>query len=571
MKNRISTIILLLVSIFIYSCTDFLDKPPLDQISINDYWKSTVDLKNYTARFYEMLPEHENSTQTYARQVNSDNFTKTTASVLLNGEETLSTGSWQSDFAPVRSINIFFDNYSKCEDPFEAWKHYLGEAQFFKAWIYYDLVQEYGDVPWYSKSLTPADEDDLTKPRDPRTLVVDSILSLLDKAIINLDSRNEAPWGNNSINKEAALAFKTRVALFEGTWQKYHSGDGFGTPGANPDKYFQACVEAGEELINGDYNVGIYSTGNPNQDYYDLFGTPDMGPVNEVLLYRAYNVGEFIGHNQNYYATTTPYELGATWSYATSHLGKDGQPIDYLSISKQVKGNDFLDLLAKDVDPRLRENIWIPGDIQFIPSNIVFDYPPLFTDVREKCPTGFQIKKYSNPNEVLDYANANDAGRIIFRYAEVLLNYAEALEELNGTVAYDELNQLRARVDMPDFQVLPQSSDPNKIDYGYPISDALYEIRRERRVELAFELIREWDWKRWAAHELFANKRPRGYPFKSSEFPGESPMLDENGLIDPLRDELPNGYNFNPSRNYLESVPQTELTLNPNLNQNPGW
>lgn len=570
MKN-ISFLILFLAIFSSWSCSDFLDKPPLDQIGIDKYWKSTVDLKNYTARFYENFPKHEGSTQTYGREVVADNITKTKASAVLNGETTLSTGGWQGDFAPVRSINIFFDNYSKCEDSFESWKHYLGEAQFFKAWIYFDLVQRYGDVPWYSHALTPDDDDELTKPRDPRILVVDSILSLLDKAVINLDKKDDAPWGNNSINKEVALAFKSRVALNEGTWQKYHSGDPFGTPGANPDKYFQACVDAGQKLMSGDYSVGLYSTGNPDKDYYDLFGTGDMGKIDEVLLYRAYNIGDFIGHNQNYYGTTTPYELGATWSYVTSHLGKDGRTLDYLAISQQVKGNDFLNMLASDVDPRLRENIWIPGDVQHIPSNIVFDYPPLFAGSRENNPTGFQVKKYTNPNEVLEFANANDAGRIVFRYAEVLLNYAEALEELNGTVAYDALNLLRARVGMPDFQVLSQDSDPNKLDYGYPVSDALYEIRRERRVELAFELLREFDWKRWAAHSLFANERPKGYPFKASEFPGKTLVLDENGLIDLLKAELPNGYSFLPGRNYLMSVPQTELTLNPNLEQNPGW
>tara|TARA_R110002111_G_scaffold147077_3_gene213806 strand:- start:310 stop:2022 length:1713 start_codon:yes stop_codon:yes gene_type:complete len=570
MKNTLK-IVFILTFFSGWSCTDFLDKPPLDQIGIDEYWKSAVDLKNYTARFYESLPYHENSMSTVGREGAANNITYRTANAVLNGETTLSTGTWQSDFAPVRSINIFLDNYSKSEDPYSTWKQYLGEAQFFKAWIYFDLVQNYGDVPWYSHALTPDDEAELMKPRDSRIVVVDSILSLLDKAIINLDKKDDAPWGNNSINKEAALAFKSRVALYEGTWQKYHSGDDFGTQGADPSKYFQACVDAGNELMNGDYNVGIYSTGNPDQDYYDLFGTGDMGGISEVLLYRAYNVGEFIGHNQNYYGTTTPSELGATWSYVTSHLGQDGKPLDYLSISQQEKGNDFLEMLASDVDLRLRQSIWIPGDVQHYPSNVVFNSPPLFAGSRENNPTGFQIKKYTNPYQELGYANANDAGRIVFRYAEVLLNYAEALEELNGTVAYEALNQLRARVGMPDFEVMSQDADPNKVDYGYSISDALYEIRRERRVELAFEVLREQDWKRWAAHELFLNERPKGYPFKSEEFPSENPTLDEDGLVDPLQTELPNGYNFNPGRNYLESVPQTELTLNPNLDQNPGW
>ena len=124
---------------------------------------------------------------------------------------------------------------------------------------------------------------------------------------------------------------------------------------------------------------------------------------------------------------------------------------------------------------------------------------------------------------------------------------------------------------MPAFKVHDQQDDPQKLDYGYQISDELYEIRRERRVELALEGFREDDYRRWAAHKLFLNKRPLGYPFKSSEFPGFMPTLNSNGLIDYHKNELPNGYLFRPDRDYLSPLPQDELTLNPNLTQNPGW
>lgn len=569
MKNYI--IILLIISGLNWSCSDFLDQPPLDQIGIDEYWKSSIDLKNYVAKYYESLPKHLNSSHTVYHGQASDNVTYAAANGLLNGESTLSTGTWQSDFAPIRSINIFFDNYQKCEDPFSSWQHYLGEAQFFKAWMYFNLVQKYGDVPWYSHEITVDDEAELNRPRDPRTLVVDSILYLLDQAVINLDFRDNAEWNNNSINKEAALAFKTRVALFEGTWQKYHSGTAFGTGGAQPTKYFQACVDAATQLMDGSYNVGIYTNGQPEVDYYQLFGFGDMSSINEVLLYRAYSIGDFIGHNQNYYCMNAPNELGSTWSYVSHHLGLDGQPMDYQALAQTEKGNDFLLAIAAQSDPRLKQSILIPGQVLNISDNLFFQKPALFDGSQTKCPTGFQIKKFSNPATTMAYANANDAGRIVFRYAEVILNYAEALYELNGTVAYDALNQLRARVGMPDFQILSQESDPNFIDYGYPISDALYEIRRERNVEMAFELFREWDWKRWAAHGLFMNKRPKGYPFNPDEFPGQTPILDDNGLIDLLQGEIPSGYNFNPNRDYLQSIPQTERTLNPSLEQNPGW
>ena len=118
-------------------------------------------------------------------------------------------------------------------------------------------------------------------------MIADSIIADLDKAVLYLNKRSVV--GNSTLNKETALAFKTRVALFEGTWQKYHANDPFGTTGANPAKYFQACVDAGTELMNGTYSVGIYNTGNPNQDYNKLFGLVNMGNINEVLFYKAFN------------------------------------------------------------------------------------------------------------------------------------------------------------------------------------------------------------------------------------------------------------------------------------------
>ena len=565
--------ILLLLSVpFIQACEeDFLDRPPLDQIGNDNYWRTAIDLQNYTATFYQDLPGFPGSAYNTYNQA-GDQFTYQNANNLLNGTGVISTGSWQSDFSPVRGINIFFDNYGKCEDDFETWKHYLGEAQFFKAWIYFNLVQKYGDVPWYSNSLTTEDEDELMRPRDPRTLVVDSILYLLDQAVENVALRDEAPWNNNSINKEAVLAFKSRVGLYEGTWQKYHAGTAFGTSGADPDKYFQASVDAAEELINGgDYNAGIYTTGNPDTDYFTLFGMGNMGPINEILLYRAYSIADRIGHNQNYYTTTSPNQLGATWSYVTSHLANDGTPFDYMTLAQTTKGNDFLNAIAANCDPRLKQNIWIPGDVMNNGSALVFDYPPIDESPINLSPTGFQVKKGVNLDQTEGYANANDAGFILFSYSEVLLNYAEAKYELDGTVAYAQLNELRSRVGMPDFTVNQQSDDPNLVDYGYAISDELYEIRRERSVELVFNRFREPDWKRWAAHSLFDGKRPLGYPFKADEFPDFSPMLDENGLIDILQAEIPSGYAFRADRDYLSSVPETELTLNPNLTQNPGW
>ena len=267
--------------------------------------------------------------------------------------------------------------------------------------------------------------------------------------------------------------------------------------------------------------------------------------------------------------------MSLTWSLISSYLGKDGNAYDYLGLAATTKGNDFLTTIANDVDPRLSATIWIPGDLRVASSNQLFNKPFVDGGVEESAVTGFQLKKFSNPNSPAagaDFGGRSETGYILFRYGEVLLNYAEAKYELDGTIATAQLNLLRERVGMPVFTVIPQVNyGANLVDYGYAIDDALYTIRNERRVELALEGQRIDDYKRWAAHALVKGKRPLGYPFLQSEFPNYTTAVDNNGLIDFFQSELPNGYGFRENQDYLSSIPQDELILNPNLTQNPGW
>jgi len=577
MKTIRYFIIIVLLPLVV-SCEEFIERPPLNQISTEEYWKTTNDLRNYVMQYYKELPGHGNFAGMIGEDSNSDNLIGGSGSLkpnkVMNGERTIDTGNWINDWSLIRSVNIFFDNYQKCEDPPDLYKHYLGEAYFFRASFYFHLLNKYGDIPWYSEPMYPDSQEELMRPRDPRTLVVDSILADLDHAILYLDERELAMGANNSINKEAALALKTRVALFEGTWQKYHAGTPFATPGADPDIYFQACVDAAEELMNGEYSVGIYSTGNTDNDYYELFGKSNMGGINEVLLYKAYNYEAAMGNNVQFYTISSTQKLGATWGLISSYLDRSGTPYDYSAVADTAKGNAFLIRIAADCDPRLKSTIWIPGDIQNASQGTYFEFPAIDQAVQNICPTGFQVKKSSNPFEiegVIPFGGASETGYIIFRYAEVLLNYAEAKYELDGTVAYDQLNLLRSRAGMPDFTINSQGADPNPVDYGYVITDELYEIRRERRVELALEGKRSDDYRRWAAHSLFQGERPKGYPFDATEFPDLNPFLDENGLLDYFVSQLPTGYNYREGQDYLNDIPQQEMVLNPNLTQNPGW
>jgi hypothetical protein len=542
----------------------------MDQIGMNDYWKTANDLGNYTLQFYPSFMS--NSAMVSETAIDSDDLFFSSPSTILNGVRAKSTGNWRGEWTSIRNVNIFFENYLKCESTFDSYKHYLGEAHFFRAWFYFNLLKRYGDLPWYSTVLQLDSEKELLRARDSRTLVADSILANLDKAILYLNGRSQA--GNGRINKEAALAFKTRVALYEGSWQKYHAGTEFGTPGADPDKYFRQCTSAAEELMKGNYRVGIYTTGNPDEDYFKLFGFDNMSNIDEVLLYKAFNKADGFGNTVQGYISYNNDSKAITWELASSYLGTDGKPYDYLGISKTIKGNNFLTKIAADCDPRLKSTMYIPGDLISAVTNAYYTIPPIDQGALQLCQTGFRPKKTANPNSPgagQSWEIGSETGFIILRYGEVLLNYAEAKYELDQTVAYEQLNLLRARAGMPVFTVNPKSSDLNPVDYGYEISDALYEIRRERRVEMALEGNRDEDLMRWAAHKIFQNKRPKGYPFSQSEFPNFNPPLDTDGRIDYWINTLPNGYQFREKQDYLYSIPQDELTLNPNLKQNPGW
>ena len=174
---------------FLLSCEDFLDRPPLDEIGQSSYWKTAIDLENYIIKYYAKFPTAAGDVFSipYYYESFSDNMTQgRTPKPILDGNVQPNTGTWTSQWNDIRSINIFFDNYQKCEDPFVEYKHTLGEAHFFKAWFYFQLVEKYGDVPWYSHALGNKEDDMLYKAKDPRAAVVDSIMADLEYAAANV-------------------------------------------------------------------------------------------------------------------------------------------------------------------------------------------------------------------------------------------------------------------------------------------------------------------------------------------------------------------------------------------------
>ena len=242
-------LVLPLTLVALFSCDDFLDREPLDEVSQATFWRTPEQLDDYIVGKYEWLPGSltDWGMGYYIDDQNSDNMViGLNHPTWMNGENNTtptSGGEWK--WGPIREINMFFDNYVLCESPFSEYGHTYGEACFLKALKYHELVRKFGDVPWYSSVISDTDEEALNKARDPRSLVVDSIMNLMDQAVDHLKLR--ADVGVNRLNKETALILKSRIALFEATWAKYHAGTKSASD-VDADNLFRKAIEAYDQF-----------------------------------------------------------------------------------------------------------------------------------------------------------------------------------------------------------------------------------------------------------------------------------------------------------------------------------
>lgn len=556
---------------FLVSCDSFLEREPLDKISNKVYFKTSKDLELYVNQFYIKFPGFGGFGIGYlGDDRNSDNLVHEDYDVRLAGYKTVpgnaSDAGW--NWGDIRSVNYMLANLGNLESSFDESKAYIGEAYFFRSYFYYSLLQNFGDLPWVNKPYDTESED-LYNPRVSRNIIVDSMLIDLDRAIEYIPEKANVVDGR--LSKEAALLFKSRVALFEGSWEKYHNGTEFGVKNADYNKYFRVAAEVAKQLMDMNKST-LFTTGDPKTAYYHLFNKTDFKDNPEVILARNYSLVLGLTHRAQNYLLYRGSRTGLSKELVDDYLCLDGKP----TASHPEYSDKQLLSVVKDRDPRLAQTIWIPGDLRvgIGEEPLYFDRPFIYLTGEQQCTTGYQLKKGSDPYTV-DTENA-ETGSIVFRYAETLLNYAEARAELGELTQEDvdkTINLLRQRVGMADLKLNAITNDPN---WKFPtISPMLNEIRRERRVEFACEGHRLPDLLRWRAHELFSNKRLRGFYFNQSEFPemvpGKDILLEKDGYVDPYQVSLPEGYKFNPNRDYLLPLPTTELVLNKQLKQNPGW
>jgi len=575
--KRISSIIILLITMGVTftSCDkEFLNLVPEDQISEPQFWKSDQDMELYINGLYPVLPGWNLAGAGGHPLLDAGTDVAISVGLFLGTKNRLdgtlnvpaSGGGWS--WTNVRNVNYFLQNADKV--PNGGLKdHYIGEAYFFRAWNYFTLLKQFGDLPIITKPLTPADKDALMGGRSSRTEVARFIISDLDMAASKLKKKNEV--AKQRISKDIALLFQSRVALYEGTWEKYHQNDAF-KGSTNGQEFLTKAATAAKAVIDG----GSYSlsVGNVNQTYYNLFNQIDLNSNSEILLWRGYSVA------QNYVNAlpSWPHASGFTQDMVGMYLCSDGLP---KKLSPLYKGENDIRDVVQNRDQRLVQTVMNPGDASFIKvNNDTTKYLlPTSLGSAQGCPTAYESQKFRRPNA--DPATSTFSGEvayIIFRYAEALLNYAEAKAELGQLTQADvdlSINRLRARVGMPNMILANIKKDPDWPDYGYALSDVLQEVRRERAVELMTEGFRLDDILRWAAHKLIVGKRPKG-AFYSNELKAafKNQPIDQNNFLDPFRTALSgpgSTWGFNPDKHYLMPIPTNELTLNPAIKQNPGW
>ena len=577
------------------SCSDFLDREPITKPEAGNFLTGAIQVENYINGLYMTLPSFSKfGLGVRSEEKNSDNIIAEKYDARLHGQNNQFSGAsdWQTGYQNLRKVNYFFHNYKVPEaQENEDVLSLKGEAYFLRAYWHFDLLKKFGSIPvmdaFWDENATIAG---LQIPAKTRNEVARFILSDLVEAKNLLHSRGK--YSGIRINKEAAMVLAMNVALYEGTWEKYHSSDDFASSTNESNYFLGEVINWGNELFG--CGIDLYKTGqNQGDAFAALFNSKDLSGMGEVLLWRKYSSDEGVFHdvNGNLKAGVVDSEgaAGITQSLVDNYLNADGTFID----PTNEKFKDFKETF-EGRDPRLIQTVMNEG-AKFASATTAtpmhleeytdekkntISPPKLAGDGNTRSLTGYHIRLGIDTTFV---SGNGETALPIIRYAEGLLAYAEAAAELemwSDDIANKTLKALRERAGV---KYLAPAKDANFTDFGYTLTPVLQEIRRERRSELALQGFRLDDLMRWKADKLIVGKRGKGAYVgdESILFKSYSPdnqkrirerlTLDDNKWADPMAGTLPSGYQFHADRDYLLPIPPSELELNKKLKQNPKW
>lgn len=579
-------------ALMLQGCKDFLDLQPKDKLTEAYTFTNYQNFKTYAWNFYSVFPGYT-STASNA-EFNGDLFLNATP----NG---ISDWIWQRQTIPAENVDDYTNAYSRIRDinimlanidnattlsDVEK-KHWRAVGLFFRAVNYYQLVSKFGGVPYIDRPLSDTDTEMLNAPRTPRAQITDKLLEELKWAEENIKPAGD---GENTINVHVVRAFITRLGVTEGAWRKYHQlGD--------PKAYYTASAAAGEKLIA---NFPLLAA------YDDDFNSESLAGVPGILLYRRYEIGQ-VTHSLASLGRNSAGRWDLTKKAADMYLMRDGQT-RWTSPQFQGDKSPYTEFRSRDrrlyfttpppyavstVHPSYEFTLTAnPADREYIDTmaaissekrktlptlnwqGIVLRQEPHYVDYTLGQPfcvtfTGYRFSKFSNKIARIQNQDINDAP--IFRMGEVLLNYAEAkyeLGEFNQAVADASINKLRARGAVAPLDVAAVPNDPQR-DAG--VAPLLWEIRRERAVELMGEGFRFDDLRRWKKMDYAMTQKLGRWIKKGTDVAADAkiPILNNatEGYI--AYEGVPPG--TWPEYYYLYPIPSNQRVLNPKLDQNDGW
>ena len=584
--NILSAGLLLATAVSFSSCDDFLTRDPQDTVTdVPSFWNNEENLRTSFLDYYTyFFPGYrsgwnraDNFAETNVADWTDDNAQEV-ATLFTKVAPTTDADNW--NFEKIRNMNLLLSRIQSSSLGEEAKNHWSGVARLFRAMEYAKLVQKFGDVPYYDAVVGSTDNEQLYRARDPRTTVMDKVNEDLAFACANIRV-NDGTKGL-TVNRAVAQGFASRIMLFEGTWQKYHANNT-----AKAAEYLKAAKDYAAALMQ----TNAYSIA---PSYKSLTTSEDLAGNPEIIMYRSY-VENVVMHSLMSFQNTEMEKSSPSRSFVDAFLTKNGLPIHQAG-NTDYKGKEY----AKEIqnrDPRLADNIDEESGLRLNGVAAVY------------AASGYYANRYVNKdliNKPGGMSSTNTTDAPVMKLNEVMLNYIEAAAELAELGQYTltqadfdkTINAIRDRqsTQMPHLTLAGNALKVNGVEINDPDRDAtvkpiIWEIRRERRVELAYEGLRFNDLRRWGKLEyadMTKNKKLNmGAWINKADYPENAEALakitlcDENGKIVTGNE----GYimpitevakmRVMADKDYLYPIPVDQITMYENhgfkLTQNPGW
>ena len=625
-KNRIMKIKNIILNTVIFaggavitsSCNDFLDRRPLDQVTPEQYFETADQVGAYAISQYNSLFSTHSGFG--AGTVNNDNNTDNMVASSYNRNyfekgqwRVPNTGGW--NFSQIRYCNYFFETVipkyeaGLISDTNKDVEHYIGEMYFIRAWVYFNRLKQYGDFPIITQVL-PDKKEELIKhsTRRPRNEVARFIINQLDSAAMYM--KDDISGNKTRLTKNCALLVKSRVALYEATFEKYHRNTGRvpGDPNwpgkkvhpnfsTNIDEeinwFLDQAMDAAEKVADNielTPNTRLTNPKSPSEfagwnPYFEMFSAEDMSQYPEVLFWKDYlRSGDVsITHGTPAYIYSGANN-GMLKSFVDCFVMEDGKP--YYATNNYLGDKTIMNVKANR-DYRLQ--LFLIGEDDMLPSKNTedgtftqFGQPNIITAEQQvQDMTGYRIRKCLtyDKNQIYSGQAQSTTGCIIFRGVEAYLNYLEAYYLRYGNVkdkAAEYWKAIRNRAGIEEDYNITISNTNMALETdlaahpgSYEVDPTLYNIRRERRCEFIGEGMRWDDLVRWRAWDGLLTKKfiPEGYNFWEEAY--KTYELPDG--IETINDD-PNSPNANISSKEFKYIrPYSKVKTNNNVYDGFTW